>query len=139
MTAQFRSELDVRDLNRESKGKLRYMLLAPLVYDSALLNRMIIVPAKFVTDFGSAPHVLWNVVPPVGRAGRSYVLHDWLYQQGDVNRGQGDGVLREGMIVDGVSKSQRVTVWLGVRGGGWLAWRRYRRMERIEVDAKRAA
>ena len=140
MMARFRTELDTRDLNREvPEGKIRLMLLAPLIYDSALLNRTLIVPAKFVTDLASVPRVFWVIIPPMGRYNGPAVLHDWLYQQGDVNRGQADGVFREAMAVSGVRASLRCTIWIGVRGGGWLMWRRYRRMERVEVDAKRAA
>jgi Protein of unknown function (DUF1353) len=138
MITAFHTPLDFRDLNRESPGRLRLMLLAAFLYSSALLQRQIRVPATFVTDLGSVPRWLWSLVPPIGPADAGYVLHDWLYQAGGVTRGEADGVLYEAMRAAGVSAGLAWTVYGGVRACGWWSWRKYRRMERVEVEAKAA-
>lgn len=133
----FVTDLFFKDLNREApEGQIRLMLTQPLVYNSVLLDWQIVVPATFVTDLGSVPRPLWGVVSPIGRADCAFVVHDWLYQKGTVDRGQADGVLREAMEVCGVRKSLRVTIWLGVRAGGTFPWNRYRKAERVEAAAK---
>lgn len=138
MTSAFHSELEFRDLNRESPKKIRLMLTTPLVYDSELLGGAIIVPKDFVTDLASIPQFLWSVISPLGPYDAGAVLHDWLYQVGKVNRGQADGVFREAMKVCNVNEAQEMILYRGVRLGGWLAWRRYRQMEKVEVLAKTA-
>jgi hypothetical protein len=140
VTAQFRSDLDFRDLNRGS-GKIRLLLLSDLVYDSAELKRTIRVPAKFVTDLASIPQILWNILPPIGAYDAAAVVHDYLYTFGGfqrglatppgfeplryveyLDRGQADRVLLEAMEVLEVSRWKRRAIYAGVRGGGWKAW-----------------
>lgn len=133
----FLSDLDFRDLHHESKGgEIRLMLLAPLVYESDLLGRRIIVPARFVTDLGSVPQVLWSVVPPIGKADCAFVMHDWCYQTGMVTRDQADGAMREAMRVCNVRKALSTAIYVGVRVGGWVSWNRYRKAAVVEVAAK---
>lgn len=91
------------------------------------------VPAGFVTDFASIPRVLWNILPPTGPYGKAAVLHDFMYRTGlwtpfgpACNRGEADGVLRDGMKDLGVGRRDRWAVYAGVRAGGWISWRRYR-------------
>lgn len=140
LVACFRSPLQFVDLNDELPGdRIRLMLLAPLVYDSALLQCTTRVPEKFVTDLGSVPRVLWNLVPPMGRADKGFVIHDWLYQQGTCTRGQADAVLEEAMEVLQVRWSLRAAIYRGVRLGGFLAWRSYRQKAHVEVVAKTLA
>lgn len=140
MKSAFLSDLDFRDLNYESpEGKIRLMLLAVLRYASERLGRIVEVPARFVTDLGSVPQIAWSLVPPIGKADGGYVLHDWLYQQGGVTRGEADAVLYEAMRVAGVSRVLAWTIWSGVRVGGWVGWREYRKREVIEVAAKTEA
>lgn len=137
MISFFQTDLDFRDLNHESDDeKIRLMLLSPLVYSSLLLRRDIHVPTKFVTDLGSVPQILWNVVPPISRADGAFVVHDWLYQEGGVTREEADGVLLEAMIARHVKSDRAHTIYYGVRLGGWHAWRKYRKMEKVELEAK---
>lgn len=83
------------------------------------------VPEGFMTDLGSVPQIFWNLIPPIGKPLRGYVLHDWLYAKQDRSRAKCDGVLLEAMEVAGVFLAKRWTIYLGVRAGGWLAWREH--------------
>jgi hypothetical protein len=103
------------------------------------------IPAGFITDFASVPRILWNVLPPTGRYGKAAVVHDWLYQRRtvvrvatargipvlvrEVDRGEADHVLNEGMEVLGVGRFTRWTIYSGVRIGGWKPWGEYRKKE----------
>ena len=139
MISEFIGDLDFRDLNRTAPtDEIRLMLLAPLVYNSALLDRQITVPAKYVTDLASVPRLLWNIVPPIGKYDCAAVIHDWLYQKGTVTRDQADAVLLEGMRVYGIKKSLRAVIYAGVRVGGWVPWNKYRKAAVVEVAGKRA-
>lgn len=121
----FRSRL-IADID----GGLPYTLQAPLIYDSALLDRTFIVPTGFMTDLASVPRILWNVLPPMGEYSDAAVIHDALYQHGyGLRRGQADSVLREAMECCGVGRWTRWTIYAGVRLGGWLRWNAYRAEE----------
>ncbi len=108
----------------------------PLVYHAGFegSGERYTVPQGFCTDFASVPRVLWSLVGnPVGRYAAAAVLHDWLYATAPVDRARADALFLEAMGVLGVRWSQRWALYLGVRLGGWLAWRRHRRPETHEV------
>ena len=100
-----------------------------------------IVPIDgFLTDFASVPRLFWRIFPPTGNGkgaayGPAAVIHDWLYQMGDlygevIERGWADDVFMDGMRALGVSKARRWPIYLAVRAFGWVVWDRYRRGER---------
>ena len=74
MNARFLTPLDVRKL-----GKRRWMLLAPLEYESPLWRAVLMVPAGFSTDFASVPRLPLMFLIAGDRAHRPAVLHDFLY------------------------------------------------------------
>lgn len=85
------------------------------------------VPVGFLTDLGSVPRIFWNIIPPIGKPLRGYVLHDWLYSCQMFTRAKSDGVLLEAMGVAGVSWPKRWTIYLAVRAGGWISWNAHKR------------
>lgn len=110
------------------------------------------IPAGFVTDFASIPEILWNILPPTGSYGKAAVVHDWLYthrvvmvhgqvklwsgqrtlpfsSQRLVTRAYADSTLYEAMGVLGTGIITRLVIYLGVRMGGWIAWRDHRKAE----------
>ena len=92
-----------------------------------------VVPAGFRTDLGSVPRTLWPLLGhPAGRAAAGYVLHDWLYHCQVVSQARADWLLLEACAVLGVSWAKRQAIYLGVRAGGWSAWRRH--AQRIEKE-----
>lgn len=105
------------------------------------------VPAGFITDFASVPRGLWNLFPPTGKFGKAAVIHDYLYQNGDIlwdytitpndgsdpvtvekpvvpkpTRGEADRILLEAMTALGVNAVTKRLVYWGVRIGGHWAW-----------------
>jgi Protein of unknown function (DUF1353) len=111
---------------------LHWRLTADFDFASGTLERIVRVPAEFVTDFASTPRVLWPILPPTGPWGRPSVVHDMLYRYPEcitptVTRIQADRTFREGMIALKIGRlTQRVMYW-GVRMGGWRSWNAYRR------------
>lgn len=121
MTAQFRTPLRFQD-----DGGFPYTLTDPLIYDSAIANRTILVPAGFQTDLASIPRGLWNVLPKSGPYDKAAVIHDFLYRYNGCTRAQADGILGEAMQASGVSGWQRWTILLAVRIGGQGIWNKHR-------------
>lgn len=99
----------------------------------------VIVPKGFITDFASIPRALWSVLSPTGSYGKAAVVHDFLYkmriveaaglQPRLVERGEADSIFREAMDVLCVRRLTRWTVYSGVRMGGWVPWKKYRKEE----------
>lgn len=45
-----------------------------------ILNKIkITVPRGYTTDFASVPQVLWNILPPINKSNRAFLLHDYWY------------------------------------------------------------
>jgi hypothetical protein len=123
----FQSELRVQFVDGD-----RWVLTSPLTYVSSKYDAFI-VPAGFSTDFASIPRVLWTAVGhPSGLWGPAAVLHDHEYAAGKVTRAEADWLFRDAMEALGVSRARRWTLYLGVRSGGWLAWRRHRSRDTSE-------
>jgi len=85
------------------------------------------VPAGFVTDFASVPQFLWWILPPFGKYTKPAVLHDYLYRKTKFNREICDGIFLEAMEVMNVPVWQRLLLYLGVRIGGWVPYRKYKK------------
>ena len=122
----FLTDLEFRDLNRGPGSGIKLLLLSDLVYESPLLSRRIVVPAKFVTDLASIPQFLWNILPPIGAYDAAAVVHDYLYLNNGVTRKQADDVLNEAMGELEVDDWRRRMIYAGVRVGGWVPWNQYR-------------
>lgn len=113
-------------------------LLAPLEYLTEDGWR-IAVPAGFITDFASIPRVLWSLIPPRGRYNRPAIIHDYLYHYAPVDsttgarvtKGRADAILREGCKNVDDRLTQRWTIWLGLRLGGFVAWNNYRKHDEV--------
>ena len=115
----------------------------------------IVVPAGFVTDYASIPRVLSWLIPPRGKYNRPAIIHDFLYQTAPVDpvrlvcingqtqtartatnirtsrctQSRADYILREACENVDDRFTQRWTIYLGLRAGGWVAWNSYRRAE----------
>lgn len=107
---------------------VEWKVCTPFDYDIGEVGgEKIEVPEGFMTDLGSVPQLLWNLIPPIGKPLRGYVLHDWLYFCQIYTRAKSDGVLLEAMEVAGVSWAKRWAIYLGVRSGGWIAWNQHKK------------
>ena len=114
--SRFLTSLDMRDNEGIADGK--WVLLAPLVYESDVAGRVITVPAGFPTDLASVPRlpVIYSLCGNVAR--RAAVLHDYLYTSGRESRSMADAVFKEASAVIGVPALVRWLMWAGVRIGG---------------------
>ncbi|HYW33005.1 MAG TPA: DUF1353 domain-containing protein [Gemmatimonas sp.] len=77
-TRGFLTQLDARFLTN-SAGDRAIELLAPLVWFDLITDESIIVPARYRSNGGTIPRLLWSLVghPLDEDKIRSTVLHDW--------------------------------------------------------------
>lgn len=127
-----------------------WQVLEPFEYAVGCPASIVIVrcPIGQITDFASIPRILWSWLPPTGWYGKAAVLHDELYSSGlcmgkPCTRKFADGVLFEAMrvleaekLLDYGARQSELRDWLdrriiywGVRLGGWIVWRNYRKTE----------
>lgn len=99
-------------------------LLADFLFVSVVLQRVVVVPAGFRTDFASVPRLPLAFWLFGGVADEAAVIHDWLYTNNvkGVTRKQADEVFAEAMTALGVKGWQRGPMWLGVRLFGGSHW-----------------
>jgi hypothetical protein len=117
-TAHFWNALDTEDLNGS-----RFRLLKPLMFFSAELQRTVVAPAGFETDFSSIPRGLWNVFPKTGPYDYAAVIHDAGYEGRlqdvggkpfPVTKQQADRLFLEGMEARKVGKVRRTLMYWAV-------------------------
>lgn len=126
--SSFTTPLRVEILDKTREGRITARLTEAFAYDVGHLGsgETITVPAGFVTDFTSMPWGLWNLEPPLGRAGKAAVLHDYAYAtaglHGRYTRKQADDIFREALAVLGVSAVKRNLMWAAVRAFGQAGW-----------------
>ena len=108
----------------------RMELQAPLIYWS-LDRRSFIIPVGFRTDFDSTPLWIPGFVRVLFRAqlrnAKASTLHDFLYLTQQTDRADADALFAEALELEGESAFGSTVMWVGVRAGGWLAWRRHSR------------
>jgi hypothetical protein len=112
--AEFKSRLHVEVLDASGM----FQLCDPLIYYSDILQRDIVVPKGFETDFASIPWFLHSVVQVNGKHRRAAVVHDYLcvhkHAEG-IDQRCADEIFREAMRVLDVRWSQRRVMYKAVR------------------------
>ena len=112
----------VTTLKTDQTDRRTYKLLDDLVLADEE-QRVITVPAGFVTDFASI-QVLHNAFLFVlfalvsGYGNYAATVHDFLYSEGQVSRKEADAVLYRALRAEGVARWRAYLFWLGVRIGG---------------------
>jgi len=123
--------LQITDLSVGPTGRPGYYeVLAPWTVRSERYDTIITVPAGFVFDGDSVPRLPLVYMIAKGRAGlRAPCLHDYLYAHArrGTSRREADIMYWDAMRAWGVGWLWAVVHFLGVRLGGWVAWRRHRR------------
>lgn len=119
MNAKFYNSLRVTQVAWNPKDIWR--LEVDLVYFSALLNKLIIVPEGFETDFASVPRLPFTYLLAGGKANAAAVVHDYMYSEKEYSRKDADDVFYEAIKVLGHSEFTAWIMWLGVRIGGGFA------------------
>lgn len=94
------------------------ILLAPLVFDSFLLNLRVTVPEGFVTDFASVPRAPLTYWLFGGIGDEAAVVHDFAYEKGIVPRDVADALYLEALEACGVPAWRRRAMWAAVRTFG---------------------
>jgi hypothetical protein len=102
-----------------------------LAYESDVAGCILVVPARFMTDFSSVPRWPLTYLLTGNTAHEAAVIHDYLYVLGEYSRAQSDEIFREAAIVVGEPLWRANLMYAGIRIGGWVAWRRYRKAEKL--------
>lgn len=106
-----------------------------IYYDKPREYNIIQVPEWFETDMGSIPQCFWWLFNPTKYV--AYILHDFLYhKKGKIETKYGivthvfmfkrkrcDQILLEALKAEKCSFIKRWLIYLGVRIGGWVAWK----------------
>lgn len=118
--SKFLTSLVMENATGMDDGKWR--LTAPLIYDSDVAGKVIVVPTGFVTDLASVPRVPIAYMLAGGTSNEASVVHDYLYTSHIVDRATADAVLREASAVTGVPAWRRAIMWAAVRAFGGSHW-----------------
>jgi hypothetical protein len=98
-------------------------------------GHMIEIPAGFVCDGASVPRVVWLAVAPSDLSEAAWGLHDYLYRTRgrvlcqahfdvfEMSRAEIDDLFNRINLRHGVAGWKRRAAYLGVRAGGWTAFR----------------
>ena len=117
MKSEFLTKLEVEKL----KGN-NWQVLSALKFQSRKLNKVVEVPAGFVTDFASVPRLPIVYLLAGDTAHEAAVVHDYLYQMHLVGKAKADAVFLEAMRASGVPKFRRWLMYMGVKVGGFSAY-----------------
>lgn len=99
MNSIFRTELDVRFVEKGKGGTYVWRLLSPLIYYSAILGRDVIIPTDFETNFAS---IFYKTHP------KPVVLHDYLWWLAELSRSKSNAIYLEAMnVTEDVNKIRR--------------------------------
>jgi len=88
-----------------------------------------IVPVGFTFDGASIPRGLRWRFPHGGRKFGAACIHDYLYRTGCVTKEEADTHFYNAMITNGVSKHDARVMYLGVKYGGYFAWKARRKQD----------
>ncbi len=110
----------------EDDGTTVVRTLRPLYYQTAL--GLVVVPENFRSDGASMPRLFWRMIghPFQMQYLREAILHDWLYRTQPCSRALADRIFYE-LLAGKVKPWRRKLIYLGLRLGGWVAWRQNRK------------
>lgn len=127
VVAHFVSTLWLEDLDGTNS-----IVAAPLIFFSAELRGVVVVPTGFQTNFASIPRALWCFIPKRGKHDWAAVLHDAAYE-GRLHTSTGrrmhlikklaDRLFLEALVVRKVSKWQRRMMYDAVQEYGGAHYR----------------
>lgn len=106
--------LGVAPLRVELLDSGKWALLSPLVFRSAALDRTVVVPLGFETDFASVPRLPIVFLLTANRAYKAAVVHDYALESG-MEREDAATLFREAMEAEGIPEGLREIMYAGVR------------------------
>lgn len=115
MISAFMSPLIVEQISESD-----WRLYRPFMYDSEHLDRSIVIPDGFVTDFASVPRLPVAYLLFGNTTVKPAVIHDYLYRSRSVPRAAADAVFKEAARLTGQPAWRVQTMYAAVRvfGGG---------------------
>lgn len=114
--SRFVSNLRVRLVDvSENEGRGKWVLCAPLIYESAVAGQTLTVPSGFKTDFASVPRLPFAYLLAGDTAHEAAVVHDFLYACGEFSRATADDVLLEAMAATSIPAWRRYAIFYAVR------------------------
>lgn len=87
-------------------------------------HQSFIIPKGFRSDLASIPRMFWRFLPPWGCWRRAAFCHDALYRLGMFSRSECDTMFFHLMSHDRVHPAAKWLLYLGVRIGGWWAFKK---------------
>lgn len=117
-------------------GRRLYVLTRP--FWIAIGLHVVRIPDGFIWNDASSPRALHWVIGPADCGEVGPLVHDALYQHGGelpeawfrgfwgatkYSRLESDGIFREIMLEEGIEERTARWAWLGVRLGGWKAFK----------------
>lgn len=93
-----------------------------LSFASQVAGVTIVAPIGLRTDFCSVPRIPMVYGALGNRAHRSGAIHDYLYSSHELPREMADKVLKEMLLLDGVSEFEAEQFYWAVRAGGSSHW-----------------
>jgi len=99
--------------------------------------RRLAIPIGFKTDLASIPQIFRSLIPQLGKHMRAAVAHDFIYSGSvrDWTRAEADRLFLDAMVACKVPGWKRWLMYLGVRVGGWIAWRNARKEKPLQVPS----
>jgi hypothetical protein len=119
MTSRFLSPLRLQLV--EGDGE-KWILDAPFIYSSDVLDRIVTVPEGFTTDLASVPRLPVVYLLTGATGNEAAVVHDFLYTTRPCSRKDADEVFYEAVLASGVPKWRAWIMWAGIRAGGSSHW-----------------
>ena len=100
-----------------------WVVLEPLVWEDAQFGR-ITVPVGFLTDFASVPPIVRDIptFDPNGASRKAAALHDWNYTWHGLDKDHADELLRQSLLVSGISRLTADVFYDAVQEFGLPAW-----------------
>ena len=111
----FLTKLNVEWENEDDDDVPCWKLLAPLVYRSDHLGRIISVPTGYCTDFASVPRAPIAYFLAGNAGNRAAVIHDYLITSQEVPRRTADEVFYEALITTNVDTWRAKAMFLAVQ------------------------
>ncbi|MBB3213405.1 hypothetical protein FHW67_002697 [Herbaspirillum sp. Sphag1AN] len=122
--SQFLTELVtecIDDLAASGRGIWR--IVEPLVYQSDVLGKTIVVEPGFLTDYASVPRLPLAYLLFGDTSHIAAVIHDWLFHHHEVcDEPTANLVLLEASRAEGIPAWRRLGIYLGVKIGGRSSW-----------------
>ena len=119
----FKSDLIVRKKSNDDNDDI-WVVCSPLIYESEILEKSIIIPVGFETNFASVPRIPFVYDLAGGTANEAAVVHDYLYTYHDITktRAVADSILLEASKSTNVHVIRRYIMWAAVRVFGESNW-----------------